>query len=219
MRNDIVAVVPVKGLDAGRSRLASTYSPEFRSGLAKAMLEDVLATLAAARELAGVLIVTVDPLARELAQRFGARVLQDGAELGHTAAVMSAARCLSAEHRSAMLTVPGDVPCITTQEIARLVAVHRDPPAFTIVPSRDQRGSNAILMSPPAAVPLCFGSDSFLPHLDAARLAGIEPSILPMPGIGLDIDGAADLALLLRRPLPMRTWAFLAAQKMVSAGP
>ena len=55
-------------------------------------------------------------------------------------------------------------------------------------------GSNAILMSPPDAVPLRFGDDSFRPHLAAARAAGIEPTIVSLPGIALDIDNPADLA-------------------------
>ncbi len=55
-------------------------------------------------------------------------------------------------------------------------------------------GSNAILMSPPDAVPLRFGDDSFRPHLAAARAAGIEPTIVHLPGIALDIDNPADLA-------------------------
>ncbi len=215
-RRDIWAVVPVKGLNAAKSRLAPTFSPEFRSGLAKAMLEDVLVALAAASELAGTVVVTVDPLARELAARHGARIFTDGARYGHTGAVMSAARHLAAEGCAGMLTVPGDIPCITADEVSRLFAAHGQAPAFSIVPAHDRRGSNAILMTPPDAVPLAFGNDSFLPHLETARRVGIEPSIVPMPGIGLDIDNSSDLALLLQRPLPTRSWTFLVAQGLVA---
>ena len=45
---DIVAVVPVKGTIEAKSRLGPEYPPEFRCGLAQAMLEDVLAALCAA---------------------------------------------------------------------------------------------------------------------------------------------------------------------------
>ena len=217
--SDIWAVVPVKGLDAAKGRLAQAYSPEFRGGLAKAMLEDVLVALAAVSELAGTVVVTVDPLATELAARYGARVFTDGARDGHTGAVMSAARRLAAEQCAGMLTVAGDIPCVTADEVSRLFAAHGQAPAFSIVPAHDRRGSNAILMTPPDAVPLAFGNDSFLPHLEAARRLGIEPSVVPMPGIGLDIDNSSDLALLLQRPLPTRSWAFLAAQGLAARYP
>ena len=77
-------------------------------------------------------------------------------------------------------------------------AAHRPAPAFTIVPAHDELGSNTIICSPPDAVPLRFGDNSFYPHLDAARARGIEPLIIRQPGIGMDIDHPVDLAAFLR---------------------
>lgn len=212
---DIWAVVPVKEIDGAKSRLSNACSAEFRRGLAGAMVEDVLNALANVPELAGIAVVTLDPGAAVLAAKYGARVFEDGARDGHTGAVMAAARRLAREGHGGMLTVPGDIPGVTANEVSRLIAVHRDAPAFSIVPAHDRRGSNAIMMTPPDAVPLTFGDDSFLPHLEAARRLGIEPTIVAMPGIGLDIDNFQDLALLMQSPSPTRSWAFLAAQGLV----
>ena len=68
-----------------------------------------------------------------------------------------------------------------------------------------------MLCAPPLAVPLRFGDDSYFPHLIAARRQGIEPVIVRMPGIGLDMDHPADLrAFLAARPrMPTRTLALL----------
>ena len=93
-----------------------------------------------------------------------------------------------------MLTLPGDIPLVTAAEIAQLLAAHRPAPAFTIAPSHDEMGSNAVLLSPPDAVPLRFGDDSFVPHLAAAEACGIAPTVLHLPGIALDIDNPSDLA-------------------------
>ncbi|MGE0258577.1 MAG: 2-phospho-L-lactate guanylyltransferase [Alphaproteobacteria bacterium] len=191
---DIWAVVPVKDTEAAKQRLSPALPVGSRQALALAMLEDVLAALAGARGLAGILLVTIDAAARDLADRYGAHCIADGARDGHTGAVMAAARRLAAEGRGAMLTLPGDVPLVTSAEIERLIAAHRPAPSFTIAPSHDEMGSNAVLMSPPDAVPLRFGDDSFRPHLAAARAAGIEPIIVKLPGIALDIDNPADLA-------------------------
>src|SRR5690348_14402763 len=162
---DIWAVVPVKDTAAAKTRLASVVPAELRQGLALAMLEDVLAALAEARGLAGRLLVTIDPAACDRAFRYGAHCIEDGARDGHTGAVMAAARRLAAERRGAMLTLPGDIPLVTATEIERLIAAHLPAPSFTIAPSHDEMGSNAIIMSPPDAVPLRFGDDSFRPHL------------------------------------------------------
>ena len=99
-----------------------------------------------------------------------------------------------------MLTVPGDIPLVTPAEISQLVAAHRPAPAFTIAPSRDERGSNAIICSPPDVVPLRFGEDSFFPHLRAAEACGIDPTVLRLPGIALDVDTPEDLAAFMLVP-------------------
>jgi 2-phospho-L-lactate guanylyltransferase len=194
LHDGIWAVVPVKETEGAKQRLASVLPSAARQQLALAMLEDVLAALAAARGLAGTVLVSLDPIARRLAARYGARYIDDGARDGHTGSVTAAARRLKDEGAVGILQVPGDIPLITATEIEELLAAHRPAPSFTIAPSHDEMGSNAVLMSPPDAVPLRFGDDSFFPHLAAARACGIEPTIVRLPGIALDIDNPADLA-------------------------
>jgi 2-phospho-L-lactate/phosphoenolpyruvate guanylyltransferase len=89
-----------------------------------------------------------------------------------------------------------------------VVAVRQPSPSLAIVPAHDGRGSNAVLCSPPLVMPLRFGDDSFLPHLASARALGIEPTILNLPGIALDIDQPDDVNALLRAKPPMDTRAY-----------
>ena len=190
----IWAVVPVKDTATAKQRLTPALPPHLRQGLALAMLEDVLTALAEARGLAGRILVTTDPGAITIAARYGAECWPDDAANGHTGAVTAAACRLADEGRGGMLTLPGDMPLVTPAEIEQLLAAHRPTPSFTIAPSHDEKGSNAIILSPPDAVPLRFGDDSFLPHLAAAEACGIAPVVLHLPGIALDIDNPADLA-------------------------
>jgi 2-phospho-L-lactate guanylyltransferase len=200
----IWAVVPVKEFADAKQRLAPTLAADQRRRLAAAMVQDVLAVLAAATGLAGIVVVTCDPEARRLAQRFGARVVDEHAREGQTAAVSTAATMLAREGVGGMLAVPGDIPLIGAAEVAAILAAHGPAPAFTIVPAHDRRGSNAVLCSPPDAVPLAFGNDSFLPHLAVARARGVEPTVLRLPGIGLDIDNPVDLTRLAERAYGQR---------------
>lgn len=212
---DVWAVVPIKERQRSKERLAPLLSREMRGALMLAMIEDVLAALAATPAIAGIAVVTVDLAASRLAQRYGARILETGARDGHTGAVTAAALLLAEEGRGAMLTVPGDVPLVTPGELTSLTAAHSPAPSFTIAPSRDQQGSNAILCSPPDAVALRFGEDSFFPHLRAAEACGIRPAVLRLPGIALDIDTPEDLAAFALQPVPTRTRAWLAANDML----
>jgi 2-phospho-L-lactate/phosphoenolpyruvate guanylyltransferase len=207
----IWAVVPVKEFEGAKQRLSSALSPEERRLLATTMLEDVLDAVSAVRELSGVLVVTLDPAATSLASRYGARVVTEGARDGHTGAVTAAGRLLVREGQVGMMTMPGDIPRLSSDEIAATLAAHRAAPSFTIVPAHDNLGSNTIVCSPPDAVPLRFGEDSFFPHLDAARDQGIEPLVVRHPGIGMDIDNPVDLVTFLKMSpiVRTRTLAFL----------
>ena len=202
--SDVWAVVPVKDTHTAKQRLAAVMKQETRTLLAHAMLEDVLAAVAAAA-LAGLVVVTADPAAMEIARRHGARFLSAGGERGQTHAMRYAVETLAAEGRKAILTLPIDIPLVTGEEIDAVIAAARRDPEFVIVPAHDRQGSNAILCAPPAHVPLSFGNHSFEPHLEAARRQGIEPRVVELPGIGLDIDNPPDLAAFLAIPSQTRT--------------
>ena len=213
----VCAVVPVKELDRAKERLAPVLPPERRRALMLAMLEDVLTALAATPGLDGLAVVTVDAAAQRLATRYGARVIEIGARDGHSGAVAAAARLLAAEGCPGILTVPGDIPLVTPAELTQLLAAHRPTPAFTIAPSRDERGSNAIICSPPDAVPFRFGEDSFFPHLRAAEACGIRPTVLRLPGIALDVDTPEDLAAFALVPSATRAHAGLDLRERAAA--
>jgi 2-phospho-L-lactate guanylyltransferase len=212
------AVVPVKERVSAKERLAPLLRPETRQALALAMLEDVLAALTATPGIAGLLVVTVDPTAGRLAASYGARLIEAGARDGHTGAVAAASRLLAAEGRAGMLTLPGDIPLVTPAEIASVVTAHPAAPSFTIVPSHDERGSNAIACSPPDAVPLRFGDNSFYPHIQAAEGCGIRPNILHLSGIALDIDNPQDVVSFMRIESPTRARAVLVEERMQLVG-
>ena len=219
-RRDVHAVVPIKDTKDAKRRLARVLDAPRRRELALAMFEDVLATLSRVRELAGIVVITADPAATAIARRYGARVSRQGAHDGHSGAVAAAARRLASQ---GMLTVPGDIPLVEADDIRKLVAVHRDASchgarAFIIAPARDERGSNAVLCSPATAVPLRFGADSFWPHLAAARRCGIEPTVLHLPRIALDIDTPDDLALFLATPSHTRARALLETWRLRLTG-
>jgi 2-phospho-L-lactate guanylyltransferase len=203
-------VLPVKDLGSAKQRLAPVLSATERRELFAAMLEDVLSALAASAGLAGILIVTRDARAQDRAGRHGARVLVEDANRGHTAASSLGARTLAREGVAGMMQVPADIPLLTPDDVAALLRAHGEAPAVTLAPARDGRGTNAVLCTPPDLLPLCFGDDSFLPHVQRARDLGIEPQIVRRRGLALDIDTADDLAAFLATPSPTRAFAYLA---------
>jgi len=203
------AVLPAKDLVDAKTRLADALSPAERRLLFRTMYEDVLIALSETASLDGIAVVTRDPEAGKVAGAYGARLIPEPENQGQTAAIERAAAMLRANGADGMVTIPGDTPLTTAAEIETVLAAHRGPTAMTIVPAHDRRGSNCIAVSPPGLIPFSFGNDSFQPHLAAARKIGVEPRIVELPGIGLDIDTPDDLWMLIERGGETRTHAYL----------
>ncbi|MDE0201921.1 MAG: 2-phospho-L-lactate guanylyltransferase [Rhodospirillaceae bacterium] len=209
----IGAVLPVKDTGDAKQRLAGFLSAAERRCLALTMAEDVLETLSRVAGLSEIVVVTRDQRAAALAARHGARVLAEPSNDGQSAAVERASASLSRVGVDSLLQVPGDVPGANVAEIEAVLAAHEDAggdgPAVTLVPSHDRRGTNCVLCSPPGVLPFAFGHDSFGPHCEAARALGIAARILPLPGLGLDIDTPDDLRAFIARPAAGRTLDYL----------
>jgi len=203
------AVLPAKDLVDAKQRLADALSPPERRLLFRTMYEDVLSVLADVPGLDGIAVITRDEEAAAVAKSYGARIITEAENQGQTAAVEAAVATLIDDGITSIMTFPGDAPLITRDEIETVLAAHGDAPAMTIVPAHDRRGSNCIALSPPNLIPFSFGNDSFKPHLAAARELGVDPVILDLPRIALDIDTPDDLRQLIHRPADTRTHAYL----------
>jgi 2-phospho-L-lactate guanylyltransferase len=194
-----VVAVPVKDLANAKQRLMRALSPSERMALARAMLHDVLGALVAA-PLDARWVITKDAEVAAIAHDFGVEVISEADNRGHTAAVAAAQAAAVEAGARVFATIPGDVPCVTAGEIGALVARAGGPGQVAVfAPSHSGLGTNGAALSPPAAMPLTFGEPSFDNHLRAARECGLTAHVLALPGLGLDVDGPADLPLLLER--------------------
>jgi 2-phospho-L-lactate guanylyltransferase len=208
-------IIPVKNFVNAKQRLCDYLDNGERAGLYRSMLEDVLCSVQQVEKLDGVSLVTCDPEAIRIANDCGISVMLEPENRSHTDAIQLAVENLVRTGIESMMTLPGDIPLVTPVEINSLIDAHakKRGPAFSISPSHDFMGSNAVVCSPPDIIPLQFGSNSFYPHLDAAKRFGIDPTVVSLPGISLDIDTPEDLRMLISRqaltPSPTRTQRFL----------
>jgi len=192
-------LVPVKNLETAKQRLSPLLSPAERFALAEAMLQDVLAALDGCSQRDHVALVSGDPRAHRLARQYEFGIIHDRDDPGETRAIERATRAAVERAAEFTLVLPADIPLITAAEVESIFATA--PPEGTVLaPSASGRGTNAVLQRPPGLFPLRFGSDSFLPHLAAARATGKPVAVLKLSGIGVDIDEPADLADLLAAP-------------------
>jgi 2-phospho-L-lactate guanylyltransferase len=163
-----LALVPVKALPRGKSRLAAVLDEDARSDLVLFLLRRVVA----ACQEAGLEVCVVSPA-------LGADALDDGGR-DLTASVGLALE----RHAQAVgvVVLAADLPNVTASDVLELIA-HAKP--LALVAAADGT-TNAIAASPPAAFRPSYGPGS------AARHGGTR---LRLVGIEHDVDTPGDLGL------------------------
>jgi 2-phospho-L-lactate/phosphoenolpyruvate guanylyltransferase len=188
-----LAVLPVKRWQNAKRRLEGDLSSGERKALAEAMLTDVLVALRRARRVDGVLVVTGDTSAAALGNGYGAEVLDDPRDAGHSVAAVLGVR--EAVHRGAsrVLLVAGDCPALEPSEADALIAGASPTREVVVVPDRHMTGTNALLLTPPGAITPAFGPGSCERHLAAAHEARVDGRVQEVLSLLVDVDTVDDL--------------------------
>lgn len=192
-------IIPVKEFSRAKERLSNLLSLQERRRLALVMYEDVLNVVTSASSLDRVVVISKDPTALDMAQKQGAIALEEKEQRGQSSSVDLASQfCLEAGATS-VLSIPIDVPLITIEDIDGIMSMATRSPLVVLSPSRDERGTNAVLRIPPDVIRSHFGPDSFRLHLEEINERQIPYQVCRLPSLALDIDDPQDLALFLSR--------------------
>lgn len=189
------AIVPVKPLQRGKSRLASVLSPAERLTLNQQLLAHTLETLKSIPELEHVLVVSRDSQALSMARHYGARTVQENGTPRLNVALTRATVFVQQFSTRGVLIVPADLPLLTQQDVCKLLEFAHDPPVVVVAPDRHRKGTNALLVCPPGLIEYDFGPQSFQKHCELARQAGARLEVIELPSVALDVDWPEDLAL------------------------
>ncbi len=188
-------VVPHRGLVAAKTRLASVLEPTEREALARRLLQRVLRVATATCD--DVVVISPDALLAEVVEAAGARLsVQRGMGLNHGLA--QARREALAERVTTLLVLHGDLPNLSTDDVAALRDATIGGSGVAVAPDRAETGTNGLALHPPDAIGFHFGVGSLAAHLADARQRGLEPSVVQRPGLAFDLDTPDDLARWLR---------------------
>jgi 2-phospho-L-lactate guanylyltransferase len=189
------AIVPVKPLRRGKSRLAGTLSEDERTQLNRALLEHTLETLSELKEVDEVLVVSRDPLALNIARNHGARTVQEDGQPHLNTALKRATVVAQLYATRGVLVLPADLPLVTREDIQVLLDRAVKPPVVVIAPDRHGKGTNALLIAPAGIIEYDFGEDSFQRHCEQVKKSGARLEIVNLPSLGLDLDLPEDFEL------------------------
>ena len=198
------AIVPVKPLRRGKSRLAGVLTEEERLDLNSQLLIHTVDTLKEIPEIEHVLVVSRDQAALSLARAHGARTVQENGAPELNVALTRATIVAKRYATRGVLIIPSDLPLISKEDVYAMLELVKDPPVVIVVPDRKKEGTNALLVCPVGLIEYDYGPDSFERHCQRARQAGARLEICELPSLALDMDVPEDLELVSNE---MESWS------------
>ena len=101
------AIVPIKPLRRGKSRLSTVLSEIEREKLNQALLERTIKCLKEIKQIDQILIVSYDPAALTISRNYGVRTIQESRNTNINKALRKGTIAAGAFNASSLLIVPG----------------------------------------------------------------------------------------------------------------
>jgi len=187
----VFVIIPVKRLDNAKSRLSSLLTDDERKQFCLKMLEDVLRTVKSTKRVHETVLVSKDPTVSEIAKIFDVAYLKER-KAGLNRTVSEAVDWCVERKATSVLVLPADIPLVAPMDLNRIFTLG-EKASMVISPSRNEKGTNALLLTPPHASPTFYGPRSFQRHIKEASKLKISLCRYGSPRIALDIDTVEDL--------------------------
>jgi 2-phospho-L-lactate/phosphoenolpyruvate guanylyltransferase len=186
-------IVPHRGLEAAKTRLAPMLDPDEREELAAELLIHVLREARATTD--DVVVISPARALAELVESTGATlVVQRG--MGLNEGLDQARSDALFDDIGELAVLHGDLPNLQASDIQALIAgLPADGgPGVTIAPDRAGTGTNGLALRPPGVINFRFGVGSFAAHLAEVERADVHLTVVDRNGLAFDLDTPEDLA-------------------------
>ena len=191
---DLRILIAVRPVEDGKSRLASVLPVDKRSILNQRLFDHVCEISLSVLPADRIIIVSRSQALLEQGRARGMEaVLETGSGLNE--ALEQGAAVAASKGSGPLLALATDLPGLGHGDLAAMVEASRRAD-IVIAPDHAGRGTNALLMAQPHAIPFRYGPDSLAAHISAAREAGLVHVLVERPGLSLDVDTAEDLSRL-----------------------
>ena len=192
----LCAIIPVKPLKRGKSRLSSILSVEERTNLNKRMLTNMLNCLRDVTQVDNFIVISYDPSTLAIARDLGAMTVLESRITNLNRALRKATAAAKAFNATQVLILPADLPLINKEDIIRFIKHRGEPPEIIISSDYRQNGTNALLVNPIGAIEYDFGEWSFKKHVEQAERKKMRIGICKIESFMYDLDIPEDLELL-----------------------
>lgn len=190
------AIVPVKPLRRGKSRLSDILSEEERNQLNQHLFTHTIEVLKKVDAISDILVVSRDSYVLTQSREMGVRTVTENGTPELNNALLRASLFSKAFSTEGVLIVPADLPLLTAEDVDDFLQKRTQPPMIVITSDRRQEGTNMLLIDPPELLTFSFGENSFHRHCSLAESRGAQVIVHESERIALDLDIPADYELL-----------------------
>jgi len=190
------AIIPVKPLRRGKSRLAEILSEEDRSRLNHHLFTHTIDVLLQVDAISDILVVSRDSNVLTEAREKGVRTVTENGTPELNNALRRASLFSNVFSTEGVLIVPADLPMLTPEDVTDFLSQRTQPPMMVISPDRLRLGTNMLLIDPADLITFSFGTDSFEKHCVLAGQKGAEVIVYENERIALDLDIPEDYEIL-----------------------
>jgi 2-phospho-L-lactate/phosphoenolpyruvate guanylyltransferase len=190
------AIVPVKPLRRGKSRLSTILSEDERERLNHQLFVHTIEVLKEVDAITDILVVSRDSDVLTEARDMQVRTVTENGTPELNAALRRASLFSKNFSTEGILIVPADLPLMAPEDVSAFLKERRTSPVEIIAPDRRGQGTNLLFTNPADLLTFSYGMDSFDRHVTQAKKKDARVVVFENDRIALDLDIPEDYDLL-----------------------
>lgn len=194
----ICAIVPVKPLYLGKSRLSAVLTELERINLNRRLFENTLKVLKETRRVTQIIVISHDAELLTLAYRHGVCAIREE-EYGLNKALEKATKTILNTALRSVVIIPTDLPLINPEDLDLFIKESPKKNGIGIVHDRRCEGTNMLMVSPPGCIEYQFGKNSYQNHIHQAKNKELKIKTIRISTLEFDLDLPEDYQLLFDR--------------------
>ncbi len=187
------AIIPIKPLYQGKSRLSGIIDQQERIKFNKKLLSHTLKIVASCKKITGVIVVTKDHSLQSIMKKSTVKLLLEDGEADLNKAINLGISKAIENNADSIIIIPSDLPFLNNEEICKIIDLSTSQKSLVLVPDRHLTGTNVLFIKPALKDMYSFGENSFEKHKEIGRKAGLEVKVYESMNLCLDIDLPEDL--------------------------
>jgi len=192
----LCAIIPIKPLKRGKSRLAGVLSIEEREKLNKEMLIRTLRCIKDVPQINFYIVISYDPAALAIARELSAKTILESKVTNLNRALQKATAAAKAFNATQVLILPADLPLITSAAIQQFINLGENFEGMTISSDHRQSGTNALMVNPIGLINYNFGEWSFRKHIEQAERKKVPVRVANIQSLQFDLDVPEDFEII-----------------------